>query len=799
MHVGEPIEPPTPLAVSTSGTSEGAAEEPSLLGSSKLVEVPGPDLTPIFLEKQEWLSAHGTKVMEKEGRMPILETEIKTVPSQPKEGRVESKLNVGESIEPLTLIAVSTPGTSRQAAVEPVPVMMLPSGINEIEIAPTDGQLLLEVSTGASLLQSSECGLFIKMHDLIRDLASRILSLEAEDHHIEVCSLSDFGISNLNGLRLCVVRDCPKIEAVIASNELSEAVFPILEHLSIYYLSNLGRLWEGMIPQGSFNMLRILTVHTCLKLKFVFATSMLQFFSNLEELIVEHCPAITEIIFQDRVVDSGSGTLPRLKTIKLHYLPELVDIMQGAWPPLENISFYNCPILKKLGIDSKTSHTIKEIKAENANHDPKLPQNPCRNLLQSLALSMISHTKCREEHGQLEFAALEHLENLEFHSDSTQIVKLYNRIKQVMASLDCPKSFTLKDLIKPDSDRTELFLSAILNFSLYRGGYKFLSLFRVKIWWMIPRVGKSGSEIPWETQMLLLEAREQSALHDEISSDTNYTENTFYILLLLVLEGQFRTSLQGTPTNELQFCVESGDVNVQTSQSLEAVFINFGDNPFELLKNSIKILEKHRLLATLKNKKPTWTGLDGALRMLSTLKSVQKGSKRVFKGGCVSKFLIIDDGWQEIVNEFCKEGEPFIEGILFASRLVDIKKKIKFKSSGSDNTCIDLHDFIDSIKDKYGLKFVYVCHALAGYWGGVLPSSETMKKYNSKIAYPIQSPGNIGNLRDIVTDILEKYGVGLIEPEKVFEFYNNLHSYLASCSVDGVKVDVQNLIETLGF
>ena len=89
-------------------------------------------------------------------------------------------------------------------------------------------------------------------------------------------------------------------------------------------------------------------------------------------------------------------------------------------------------------------------------------------------------------------------------------------------------------------------------------------------------------------------------------------------------------------------------------------------------------------------------------------------------------------------------------------------------------------------------------HALAGYWGGVLPSSETMKKYNSKIAYPIQSPGNTRNLRDIVTDILEKYGVGVIEPKKVFEFYNDLHSYLASCGVDGVKVDVQNLIETLG-
>lgn len=89
-------------------------------------------------------------------------------------------------------------------------------------------------------------------------------------------------------------------------------------------------------------------------------------------------------------------------------------------------------------------------------------------------------------------------------------------------------------------------------------------------------------------------------------------------------------------------------------------------------------------------------------------------------------------------------------------------------------------------------------HALAGYWGGIHPSSEIMKKYNPRLAYPIQSPGNVGNLRDIAMDSLEKYGVGIIDPQKIFDFYNDLHGYLASSGVDGVKVDVQNLIETLG-
>ena len=95
-------------------------------------------------------------------------------------------------------------------------------------------------------------------------------------------------------------------------------------------------------------------------------------------------------------------------------------------------------------------------------------------------------------------------------------------------------------------------------------------------------------------------------------------------------------------------------------------------------------------------------------------------------------------------------------------------------------------------------RYVYMWHALAGYWGGVLPSSDTMKKYNPKLAYPIQSPGATWNHRCIAIDSLEKYGVGIIDPEKIYDFYNDYHSYLASCGVDGVKVDVQNLIETLG-
>jgi raffinose synthase len=105
---------------------------------------------------------------------------------------------------------------------------------------------------------------------------------------------------------------------------------------------------------------------------------------------------------------------------------------------------------------------------------------------------------------------------------------------------------------------------------------------------------------------------------------------------------------------------------------------------------------------------------------------------------------------------------------------------------------------VEEAKRDHGVKYVYVWHAMAGYWGGVKPAAEGMEHYESALAYPVQSPGVMGNQPDIVMDSLSVLGLGLVHPRKVLSFYDELHAYLASCGVDGVKVDVQNIIETLG-
>ncbi|KAL9235597.1 hypothetical protein vseg_010343 [Gypsophila vaccaria] len=335
--------------------------------------------------------------------------------------------------------------------------------------------------------------------------------------------------------------------------------------------------------------------------------------------------------------------------------------------------------------------------------------------------------------------------------------------------------------------------------------FKFLSLFRFKIWWMMPRVGTSASELRPETQLLLLEAKDEPDLQDELSEPS--TNDTFYILVLPVLEGAFRSSLQGTQKNELQFCLESGDPDVQTTQVSESVFINSGENPYELIRNSIKILAKHKgTFNHVDDKKiPAhldwfgWCTWDAFYREVNP-EGIRQGFESLSQGGFTPRFLVIDDGWQDTYNEFQNEGEEHSgsSDFGFATRLRDIKENDKFRYLSSTDEYTTLPEFFNFLKKKYGLKSIYVWHAILGCWGGVLTSSEVLQKYSPKFVYPVQSPGSVANLRDVAMDGIERYGMGVIDPDKISDFYNDYHCYLASIGVDGVKVDIQDVVETIG-
>ncbi|XP_044466433.1 probable disease resistance protein At4g27220 isoform X2 [Mangifera indica] len=187
------------------------------------------------------------------------------------------------------------------------------------------------------------------------------------DNHLDIESLSNFGVRNINGLKFCIISGCPKVKMVVHVDEVKKdtnTVFPFLETLSIHHLWNLTAIWEGILPERSFAQLRILSLHGCPKMEYVFRSSMIQYLCKLEELIIEDCQAIEQIIFDDGVADSCSVSLPSLKKLTLHYLPGLITISSSPWPQLEYVSFYCCPNLKKIDADSRFKDVI--IKAEKS-------------------------------------------------------------------------------------------------------------------------------------------------------------------------------------------------------------------------------------------------------------------------------------------------------------------------------------------------------------------------------------------------------------------------------------------------
>ncbi|XP_031478729.1 probable galactinol--sucrose galactosyltransferase 1 [Nymphaea colorata] len=337
---------------------------------------------------------------------------------------------------------------------------------------------------------------------------------------------------------------------------------------------------------------------------------------------------------------------------------------------------------------------------------------------------------------------------------------------------------------------------------------RFMCTFRFKLWWMTQRMGSYGKDIPFETQFLIIEGPDGSNGGGE--TENGAEKSRVYVVFLPVLEGSFRAVLQGNPDNELEICLESGDPAVDVFEGTNLVFVASGTDPFEVITSAVKSVERHSHTFAHRERKKMpdmlnwfgWCTWD-AFYTDVTADGIRQGVESFEKGGIPPRFLIIDDGWQSVgmdVDGVASDGK---DAANFANRLVHIKENHKFQKNGREgyreqDPALGLRHIVSEIKDKHEVKYVYVWHAITGYWGGVRSGVSEMERYGSKMAYPVASPGVMANEPCEALNSISANGLGLVNPEKVFGFYNELHSYLASAGIDGVKVDVQNILETLG-
>ncbi|WCJ21000.1 Raffinose synthase family protein [Euphorbia peplus] len=330
---------------------------------------------------------------------------------------------------------------------------------------------------------------------------------------------------------------------------------------------------------------------------------------------------------------------------------------------------------------------------------------------------------------------------------------------------------------------------------------KFMSIFRFKVWWTTLWTGSNGRDLENETQILILEKSQDSKRP--------------YVLLLPLLESSFRASLQPGANDNIDICVESGSTKVTADRFQSVLYVDAGDDPYALVKEAIKVIKVHLggTFNLLEEKTPPgivdkfgWCTWD-AFYLSVHPQGVWEGVKGLTDGGCPPGLVLIDDGWQSITHDedpITKEGmNHAVAGEQMPCRLLKFEENYKFRDyvspkslANGENDKKGMGAFVRDLKEEFGsVEYVYVWHALCGYWGGLRPNVPGLP--DSVVVKPELSPGLELTMEDLAVDKIVNNGVGLVPPEKVHEMYEGIHSHLERAGIDGVKVDVIHLLEML--
>ena len=305
----------------------------------------------------------------------------------------------------------------------------------------------------------------------------------------------------------------------------------------------------------------------------------------------------------------------------------------------------------------------------------------------------------------------------------------------------------------------------VINLGEFSSIKRFTSCHRHEPYWMLPKTGKRGGEVAVETQFILVEMLDHN-----------------YVIIVPFCDRFFRSSLQGSGSDEVELVLESGDPGIVTKQAA-CLYLAAGDDPFKLISEGAKSLSEFMGTGRLRREKMlpafvdrfgwcTWDAFHHAV----SHDLVKEGLESFAAGGILPKFLILDDGWQSVAR--MPSGEI---------RLTAFEANEKFPG-GLQNT-------VNMAKHEFGLESFIVWHAVSGYWGGV--DGEKLNGYRVR---SVARDFSIG-MQYYDENINQGWWgsvVGVVPPETVHHFYNDYHRYLRSQGVDGVKVDNQSSLEALG-
>lgn len=186
-----------------------------------------------------------------------------------------------------------------------------------------------------------------------------------------ITHLPMFIMNTSSDLKGCKMKYCDEMEWIITPEW---GTFPNLELLEIEGLSRLQNICKEIPPSGTLSNLKVLKVIACDNLKTLLPLELVQQLKNLEELELERCSMLEEIIVSEAanevVIQENYGEviLPSLHKLRLVSIPRLRSIWRGLMicDSLTTIEVVGCPELEILPffleVRQQLVDSLKQIK-----------------------------------------------------------------------------------------------------------------------------------------------------------------------------------------------------------------------------------------------------------------------------------------------------------------------------------------------------------------------------------------------------------------------------------------------------
>ncbi|XVE50616.1 hypothetical protein DITRI_Ditri01bG0177600 [Diplodiscus trichospermus] len=215
---------------------------------------------------------------------------------------------------------------------------------------------------------------------------------------MEMVSLSP-ALQNIKKVR---IMNCGQLQEVFETEELlhdiEENQAPLLSNLTsleLKLLPELKWIWKGTCSHVCLRRLKVAEIYDCNRLKYLFSPSLAQSLVLLEQLKVEHCKGLKDIIARELKIDdnreSDNGNLhpplfPQLMYLYINCCPRLeyvfkIPLAQGL-PHLKFVRIVDAPRLKQV------FNVAKEKNNEVDHNSIALPR------LQHLELKNLRNLRC---------------------------------------------------------------------------------------------------------------------------------------------------------------------------------------------------------------------------------------------------------------------------------------------------------------------------------------------------------------------------------------------------------------------